>query len=88
MLTFSEIATDIRVPVEQVELVVIRGISLGLLGGVINEVAGTVLITSVKPRVLTKSQISALKHQVDAWSERAATSLSALEKGVPPEVFS
>ena len=52
-----------------------------------NQVESSVLVSYVKPRVLNKDQIVALKGQVDAWGKRAGETQKKLEEGVPPEIF-
>lgn len=66
---------------------IIRAISLGLIQASINQVESSVLVSYVKPRVLNKDQIVALKGQVDAWGKRAGETQKRLEEGVPPEIF-
>lgn len=47
-----------------------RGMSLGLINGSIDEVDQTVNITWVQPRVLDKIQISLLHEQLQGWTEK------------------
>ena len=45
-MTFAEIAKDVRVSVEEVEHVVMKALSLGLVRGSIDEVDEAVLVSS------------------------------------------
>lgn len=45
---------------------------LGLIKGSLDQVARTVRITWVQPRVLDKQQISALQSKLEAWTQRVA----------------
>ena len=66
----------------QVELLVMRAVSVGLLKCSIDEVAQVVNFSFIKPRVLSSAQVAALKDRVDAWRERAGQLVGALEAGV------
>ena len=72
-LSFEELAAHTHLPVDQMEWVLMRAMSLGLIKGKINEVARTARITFVKPRVLDNVQIGVLKSRVDSWRERSST---------------
>lgn len=57
-LTFAEIAKETGLPENQVEVMVMRALSLGLVHGTIDQVDNKVNITWVQPRVLDKKQVS------------------------------
>lgn len=57
VLTFSEIASETKLPVTEVEFLVMKALSLGLVKGAIDQVAQTVQMTWVQPRVLDKNQV-------------------------------
>lgn len=56
-LTFAEIAQETGLPENQVEVMVMRALSLGLVKGTIDQVDNKVNITWVQPRVLDKKQV-------------------------------
>lgn len=60
-LTFEEIASEAKLPVNEVELLVMKALAQGLVRGAIDQVSGTVNMTWVQPRVLDKNQVSYLK---------------------------
>ncbi|KAJ3413548.1 26S proteasome regulatory subunit [Chytridiales sp. JEL 0842] len=66
-LSFAQISKDTRVPIEEVEHLVMKALSLGLLKGSIDEVEKKVNVTWVQPRVLSMDQISSLKTRLDEW---------------------
>jgi 26S proteasome regulatory subunit N9 len=79
-IAFADVAREARVPVERVEALVLRALSLGLLKGRIDELERTVDVTFVRPRVLDRAQVAALKERVDAWRGKASTALNYLEE--------
>lgn len=56
-LTFKEISAETRLPEVEVELLVMKALAQGLVRGAIDQVAGTVTLSWVQPRVLDTSQV-------------------------------
>lgn len=69
-IAFSDIAHRTRIPLGQVEWVLMRAMSLGLVRGALDEVDGVVSVTWVQPRVLDKRQLAMLCDQLGGWGER------------------
>ena len=61
-LTFAEIAAETRLPESEVELLVMKALSLGLVKGSIDQVQENVHMTWVQPRVLDRQQVGASKY--------------------------
>lgn len=66
-LSFEEIARETRLPVNEVELLVMKALAQGLVRGAIDQVASNVHMTWVQPRVLDKQQISSMVQRLDCW---------------------
>ncbi|MBN3324026.1 PSD13 ATPase, partial [Atractosteus spatula] len=76
-LTFEEIAQSAQIPLDeaalgifflsQVELLVMKALSVGLIKGNIDEVDRRVHMTWVQPRVLDLQQIKGMKDRLDLW---------------------
>uniref|UniRef100_A0A671WLZ5 26S proteasome non-ATPase regulatory subunit 13 n=1 Tax=Sparus aurata TaxID=8175 RepID=A0A671WLZ5_SPAAU len=66
-LTFTEIAQSAKIPVNEVELLVMKALSVGLIKGNIDEVDQKVQMTWVQPRVLDLQQIKGMKERLDFW---------------------
>ena len=69
ILSFQDIASASQLPLNEIELLVMRALSLNLVRGVIDEVDHKVHLTWVQPRVLGKDQISSLRKKLDAWCQ-------------------
>ncbi|PNF30056.1 26S proteasome non-ATPase regulatory subunit 13 [Cryptotermes secundus] len=66
-LTFEEISRETRLPLNEVELLVMKALAQGLVRGAIDQVACNVHMTWVQPRVLDKQQISSMVQRLDCW---------------------
>lgn len=67
-LTFGEVAAKTKLPEDEVELLVMRALSLGLVKGSIDQIDKRIFISWVQPRVLDISQIKSMRSRLDAWS--------------------
>ena len=54
----------------QVEWILMRALSKGLIKGTMDQVDGTVNITWVQPRVLDIAQLGLLSAQLKGWTEK------------------
>lgn len=71
-IPFSEISQATMVPVEEVEYLLMRALSLDLIRGKINEVDKLVHVTWVQPRVLDVNQLASVQRKLSAWVTSAA----------------
>ncbi|KAL0274678.1 UNVERIFIED_CONTAM: hypothetical protein PYX00_002748 [Menopon gallinae] len=78
-LTFEEIAAEAKLPVNEVELLVMKALAQGLVRGAIDQVSSTVTMTWVQPRVLDKSQIRSMVQRLDSWCKDVALMENLLE---------
>lgn len=67
LISFNTISTKCQLQIDEVELVLIRSFSLGLLKGTIDEIDQTVDITFCQPRSLNKSQIKDMSQKIAQW---------------------
>ena len=68
-LSFSEIKDSGKLDKNSdVEILVMKALSLGLIQGSIDQPKGVVNITSVKPRILSESQIKTLATKIKGWA--------------------
>jgi 26S proteasome regulatory subunit N9 len=80
---FADIAVASKLPLEQVELLLMRALSLGLIRGLIDEVDRTIRVDWVQPRVLQTSQISSMAEQLKTWMSTVDSTLQFLHKETP-----
>ncbi|KAK3533305.1 hypothetical protein QTP70_016020 [Hemibagrus guttatus] len=66
-LSFQDIAQSAQIPVNEVELLVMKALSVGLIKGSIDEVDQTVQMTWVQPRVLDLHQIKSMNERLESW---------------------
>ncbi|XP_018321625.1 26S proteasome non-ATPase regulatory subunit 13 [Agrilus planipennis] len=79
-LTFVEISRETKLPLNEIELLVMKALSQGLVKGAIDQVAGTVNMTWVQPRVLDRNQISNMVQKLDVWCKHVNTMEKLLEE--------
>ncbi|KAL1521500.1 hypothetical protein AB1Y20_021161 [Prymnesium parvum] len=82
-ITFAEISAASKLPLDQVELLVMRALSLKLIRGVMDQVKQTLRVTWVQPRVLQQSQIALMTERLSSWQETVNSTLTFLESETP-----
>ncbi|KAI8586775.1 26S proteasome regulatory subunit [Geranomyces variabilis] len=78
-MSFAEISAETKVTLDEVEHLVMKALSLGLIKGKIDEVDQVVAVTWVQPRVLDKSQIGTIRDRLTEWSGKVKSRVVALE---------
>jgi 26S proteasome regulatory subunit N9 len=79
VITFDEVAAETQLPADNVEWLLMRALSLDLIRGSIDQVARSVSVSFVRPRVLDVAQVALLKDVVDGWRDKARATLTTLE---------
>ena len=82
-VSFEAIATASNLPVDQVELLVMRALSLKLIRGLLDQVDGTLRVTWVQPRVLQSAQVGLMKERLQTWCGTVNKTLVFLENETP-----
>jgi 26S proteasome regulatory subunit N9 len=67
VISFAEIAAETRLPLKEVELLIMKALAQGLVRGAIDQVSGNVNMTWVQPRVLNREQVSGMAKTLDVW---------------------
>ncbi|CAL1697609.1 unnamed protein product [Somion occarium] len=82
-MTFQTIAEETRLPIDEVEHLVMKALSLKLIKGSLDQVDEKAQITWVQPRVLSPEQIGQLAQRLQKWGDR----LHNVEERIAPEVL-
>lgn len=86
-IAFPDIATATKLPVKEVEPLLMKALSLKLVKGTIDEVEQTFSVTWVQPRVLDVQQIAGMKDRLQEWTKKVHTTLVFMEGEVSTEIF-
>lgn len=86
-LTFAEVAQATRMPVSEVEWLLMRAMAVDLIRGSIDQVEGVVHVSYVQPRVLDDGQTTTLRDQLAAWRKTVHNMQVMVEDGTR-ELFS
>ncbi|KAI3882098.1 hypothetical protein MKX03_021234 [Papaver bracteatum] len=87
-IPLSIIAERTKLSVEDVELLLMKSLSVHLIEGIIDQVEATVHVSWVQPRVLGISQIESLRARLDSWVGKVHTALQSVEAETPDLVAS
>ncbi|KAI1122037.1 hypothetical protein F5Y10DRAFT_254954 [Nemania abortiva] len=68
-MSFNTISADTKVRPNQIEHLVMRALSLGLVRGTIDQVDEVVNFTWVQPRILDMGQIASMSQRLGEWGE-------------------
>lgn len=79
ILTFEQIASQANIEITDVEMLVMRALSLKLVKGTIDQVNGCVHLWWVQPRVLNRAQILSLRSRLDTLCKDVKSMESLLE---------
>lgn len=86
-IPFPDVAIATKLPVKEVEPLVMKALSLKLVRGTIDEVDQTFNVTWVQPRVLDIQQISTMKDRLQDWTKKVQSTLLFMEGEVSTEIF-
>eukprot|EP01111_Echinosteliopsis_oligospora_P002506 TRINITY_DN1374_c0_g1_i1.p1 TRINITY_DN1374_c0_g1~~TRINITY_DN1374_c0_g1_i1.p1 ORF type:complete len:382 (+),score=110.59 TRINITY_DN1374_c0_g1_i1:84-1229(+) len=86
-ISFSSVADASKLSIHEVEHLIMKGLSLKLVKGTIDEIDKTVTITWVQPRVLDVKQIGGMKDRLQQWTNKVEQTLLSMELDVQPEIF-
>ncbi|KAI3843473.1 hypothetical protein MKW92_000625 [Papaver armeniacum] len=87
-IPLSIIAERTKLSVEDVELLLMKSLSVHLIEGIIDQVEATVHVSWVQPRVLGITQITSLRARLDSWVGKVHEALLSVEAETPDLVAS
>lgn len=83
IIRLDAIGAKTQLSPDGVERLLMKTLSVHLIEGVIDQVAGTVRVTWVQPRVLLHAQVADLRSRLDAWLAKVVQARRELEAGNP-----
>jgi 26S proteasome regulatory subunit N9 len=86
VVSFAAVARVTRLGTDRVESLAMRAMSLGLMKGSIDQVAQTLTVTWVMPRVLDQRQLASVRQRLEAWGEKVHESALFID-GNTAELF-
>ena len=66
-MTFKTISQETNVKPDEIEHLIMKALSLGLLRGKIDQVAGIAKTNWVQPKVLERTQIEGMRQRLKEW---------------------
>ncbi|CAG8745321.1 26598_t:CDS:2, partial [Racocetra persica] len=85
-IPFANISEETQLPIDEVEYLVMKALSLKLIRGSIDQVGEVVVVTWVQPRVLDKDQIDNMRQRLQEWDENVKKTAIFVENETP-ELF-
>ncbi|TDG47541.1 hypothetical protein AWZ03_005980 [Drosophila navojoa] len=85
-ISFADIAKETKLPLKEVEFLIMKALALDLVRGEIDQVAGVVNMSWVQPRVLDRSQIVGMASTLDTWMG-AITNMEKLMENRAAEIL-
>mmetsp|Transcript_5481 Transcript_5481/g.8988 ORF Transcript_5481/g.8988 Transcript_5481/m.8988 type:complete len:386 (-) Transcript_5481:1-1158(-) len=70
VIHFSDVSSTTNTPLINVELLLMRALSLKLIKGVIDQVDQTINVSWVQPRTLNLEQVGQMKSRLSGWREK------------------
>ncbi|KAJ8608953.1 hypothetical protein MRB53_039392 [Persea americana] len=85
-MTFTTIEHETKVRLDEIEHLIMKALSLGLLRGTIDQVAQIATITWVQPKVLDMKQIESMQMRLKEW-DATVNQLGTWVEGVGRDVW-
>ncbi|KAL4712099.1 hypothetical protein ACJJTC_010960 [Scirpophaga incertulas] len=82
-LSFAEIASEARISIDDVELLVMKALAEKLIKGHIDQVSSQVRVSWVRPRALGRDGAAALAARVAAWRAAVGAAADLLHRSAP-----
>jgi 26S proteasome regulatory subunit N9 len=80
VLTYKDISQNCQCSPDDIELLVIKALSLGIIKGHIDEVENKVVVNWVQPRFLEKEKVQILYDRVDNWINKSVKVLGNFQE--------
>lgn len=88
IIPFQDIADASILPLNKVEHLLMKALSLKLIKGRIDQNTATFHVTWVQPRVLSSEQVSLMRDRLYTWRETVDGALGLMQSQISPELLS
>ncbi|KAF2073090.1 hypothetical protein CYY_005614 [Polysphondylium violaceum] len=78
-ISFQKISNTTKLPLTEIEHLLMKALSLELIKGTINQVDQIIHVTWVTPRILDFNQIASMNQRITEWASKTKTSLQLIE---------
>lgn len=85
-MTFTTIQSETKVRMDQIEHLMMKALSLGLIRGTIDQVAQVANINWVQPKVLDMNQVASMRARLQEW-DSGVNQLGTWMEGVGKDVW-
>jgi len=82
-ITFTDIGHETQLPIDEVEILLMKAMSLDLIRGSIDQIDQTVTVTWVQPRILNLDQIQTIRDKTKQWVGSVYSTLRVMETETP-----
>lgn len=80
IISFKDVSKATHLSLDEVEHLVMRALSLGLLKGSIDQISETISINWVQPRIINMEQVGNMKSKLVAWDDNVSKLGEFMEK--------
>jgi 26S proteasome regulatory subunit N9 len=77
---FSTISHATKVPLDQVEFLLIRAISCKIIRGIIDQVDSSINVSWIQPRLLDQNQVGDLFSAINSWNKKVVHTLEIVQE--------
>lgn len=85
-IAFADVASAVRTRAADIEMLIMRAFSAGLIRGNIDGIDQCLDVTWVQPRVMSLEQVEQLRSTVEQWAQRVQGMADFIERA-SPELF-
>eukprot|EP01012_Entosiphon_sulcatum_P057306 TRINITY_DN81050_c0_g1_i1.p1 TRINITY_DN81050_c0_g1~~TRINITY_DN81050_c0_g1_i1.p1 ORF type:complete len:384 (+),score=90.35 TRINITY_DN81050_c0_g1_i1:73-1224(+) len=78
LVKFADVAAVANVPGDQVEFLLLKALAIGVIKGVIDQVAETISVTWIQARVLDRAEVAGIADKVDRWLANVTATLALM----------
>lgn len=82
-VAFTELAQAADIPIDRVEHLIMKGLSLGLVKGTVDQIDQQASFSWVQPRVLNLEQLTDMHARLGVWLDTVTSAIGVVENAAP-----